>query len=131
MTRTIALVLTAALLVGNAVAQDPSPMPTVTPRSIRVSFVPPPLDGTISLGVYDAKGKPADYWDRSATQRILINPQPPYNQDWNGWGPRLAVDYELSSRTVLHAGGSIATRLQNLWQENFLTAGIPYCSASI
>ena len=57
MTRTIALVLTAALLVGNAVAQDPSPTPTATPRSIRVSFVPPPLDGTISLGVYDAKGK--------------------------------------------------------------------------
>src|SRR2546421_2519035 len=57
MTRTIALVLTAALLVGNAVAQDPSPTPTATPRSIRVLFVPPPLDGTISLGVYDAKGK--------------------------------------------------------------------------
>jgi hypothetical protein len=29
----------------------------VAPRSIRISFVPPPLDGTISLGVYDAKGK--------------------------------------------------------------------------
>ena len=25
--------------------------------SVRISFVPPPLDGTISLGVYDAKGK--------------------------------------------------------------------------
>src|SRR5438874_2694920 len=57
MTKTIALALTAAWLLGNAVAQEPSPMPTATPRSIRVSFVPPPLDGTISLGVYDAKGK--------------------------------------------------------------------------
>jgi hypothetical protein len=35
---------------------SPSPSPTAT-RSIRVSFVPPPLDGTISLGIYDAKGK--------------------------------------------------------------------------
>src|SRR5204863_2660482 len=25
--------------------------------SVRVSFVPPPLEGTISLGVYDATGK--------------------------------------------------------------------------
>ncbi len=71
-------------------------------------------------------GEPTDYRNRSANQIFVINPQPPYAKDWNGWGPRLAVDYELSSKTVLHAGGSIATRLQNLWQENFLTAGIPY-----
>ena len=34
--------------------------PVVTPppaRSVRVTFLPPPLDGTISLGIYDAKGK--------------------------------------------------------------------------
>jgi hypothetical protein len=57
---TIALALTALWLAGNAAAQEspsPSPSPTGTPRSIRISFVPPPLDGTISLGVYDAKGK--------------------------------------------------------------------------
>ena len=24
---------------------------------MRISFLPPPLDGTISLGIYDAKGK--------------------------------------------------------------------------
>jgi len=71
-------------------------------------------------------GKPTSYRNRNANQIFVINPQPPYAKDWNGWGPRLAIDYELSSRTVLHAGGSIATRLQNLWQENFLTAGIPY-----
>ena len=44
-----------------AAAQD-SPAPESTPspapaRNIRVSFVPPPLEGTISLGIYDAKGK--------------------------------------------------------------------------
>jgi hypothetical protein len=39
--------------------ETPTPEPTSTPaaRSIRVSFLPPPLDGTISLGIYDAKGK--------------------------------------------------------------------------
>jgi hypothetical protein len=39
----------------------PSPTPTQTPspappRKVRISFLPPPLDGTISLGVYDANG---------------------------------------------------------------------------
>jgi hypothetical protein len=77
-----------------------------------------------------ADGKPAPYWDRTARQVVLINPQPPYDQDWNGWGPRLALDYSLSKHTVLHAGGSITTLLPNLWQDNFLTAAIPYVFAT-
>ena len=36
----------------------PSPSPTSSPaRSARISFVPPPLEGAISLGVYDGNGK--------------------------------------------------------------------------
>src|SRR5256714_8224656 len=64
MTKAIALAVMTAWLAGETVAQEspsPSPSPsataTATPRSVRVSFVPPPLDGTISLGVYDANGK--------------------------------------------------------------------------
>jgi hypothetical protein len=34
----------------------PTPVPTPT-RSVRISFLPPPLEGTISLGVYDTSGK--------------------------------------------------------------------------
>jgi hypothetical protein len=34
--------------------QTPSPSPA---RSVRISFVPPPLEGRISLGIYDLKGK--------------------------------------------------------------------------
>jgi len=71
-------------------------------------------------------GQPASYGDRSATQIVLINPQPPYNQDWNGWGPRLGLDYQVGQHTVLHAGGAITTLLPNLWQDNFLTAAIPF-----
>ena len=74
-------------------------------------------------------GKPASYEDRTATQTLLINPQPPYNQDWNGWGPRLGMDYALGKNTVLHAGGAINTIIPNLWQDNFLTAAIPFVFA--
>jgi len=41
-------------------AQEPSPSPSVTAtpaRSVRISFVPPPLEGKISLGVYDQSGR--------------------------------------------------------------------------
>src|SRR5262245_52082295 len=34
-----------------------TPSPSPAKRNVRISFLPPPLDGTISLGIYDAKGK--------------------------------------------------------------------------
>jgi Carboxypeptidase regulatory-like domain len=71
-------------------------------------------------------GSPASYWEPNVHILFLDNPQPPYPMDWNGWGPRLSLDYRASNRTVLHAGGSIATILPNLWQENFLTGGMPF-----
>jgi len=79
-----------------------------------------------SLPVFlGADGKPTSYWNHDATQHYLIDPQPPYNQDWSGWGPRLALDYGLGKHTVLHAGGAITTIVPNLWQDNFLTAAVP------
>ncbi|HKP92541.1 MAG TPA: hypothetical protein VJS88_01500 [Chthoniobacterales bacterium] len=52
--------LLATALGATLSAQEP-PAPSATPsppeRRVRVTFVPPPLDGTISLGIYDAKGK--------------------------------------------------------------------------
>lgn len=48
-----------AMIMGAFAQGSPSPEPASPPpaRSVRVSFLPPPLDGTISLGIYDAKGK--------------------------------------------------------------------------
>ena len=41
-----------------AVAQEtPAPSPSAAPKSVRVRFLPPPLEGTISLGIFDASGK--------------------------------------------------------------------------
>ena len=74
----------------------------------------------------DRNGRPTSFRNRYANQIFIIDPQPPYSMDWSGWGPRLAIDYELSDNTVLHAGGAITTRLPNLLQENFLTAGLPF-----
>lgn len=79
MNRTTSLAAALALGLTSAFAQEaPSPTatatatatptstsattPTATPsespgRSVRISFVPPPLEGTISLGIYDREGK--------------------------------------------------------------------------
>jgi hypothetical protein len=42
-----------------AFAQEPTLTPTPSPssRSVRISFVPPPLEGKISLGIYDENGR--------------------------------------------------------------------------
>jgi len=74
-------------------------------------------------------GKPVGYGDRAATQILVVNPQPPYDMAWNGWGPRLGLDYGAAQHTVLHAGGAVTTLLPNLWQDNFLTAAIPFVFA--
>jgi hypothetical protein len=71
-------------------------------------------------------GKPSDFLTPGATQQFLYNPQPIYPIDWNGWAPRVAVDYRLTKRTTLHAGGAITTILPNLWQDNFVTGGLPF-----
>jgi Carboxypeptidase regulatory-like domain len=79
--------------------------------------------GPVFLG---PDGKSATYW-APGTQEIYVNsPQPPYATDWNGWGPRLSLDYGVGDHTVLHVAGAINTILPNLWQDNFVTGGIPY-----
>jgi len=75
MTTRVSFGLLIAILVRVASAQEsptptPSPIaqesltpsvaaaPSVSPpRSVRISFVPPPMEGTISLGIYDGTGK--------------------------------------------------------------------------
>jgi hypothetical protein len=68
MTKTV-LALTIGFLASSLLlAQETSPSPSLSPslspspsatpaRSVRISFVPPPLEGKISLGVYDESGR--------------------------------------------------------------------------
>ncbi len=70
-------------------------------------------------------GQPTSYLTPGASLIYLYNPQPVYPMDWNGFGPRVSVDFALTPRTTIHAGGAITTILPNLWQDNFVTGGIP------
>jgi hypothetical protein len=56
--RRTATIFLAVVLFREASAQEPSPSLSASPaRNVRISFVPPPIEGTISLGIYDPSGK--------------------------------------------------------------------------
>ena len=57
---------------------------------------------------------------------LLINPDPAYKLDPNGWGPRLSLDWRAAANTTVHVGGAITTLLINLWQDNSLTGSTPF-----
>ena len=64
MTKKLNVTISFALASIYSLAAQESPSSTLTPsaspsptRSVRISFVPPPLEGTISLGIYDGNGK--------------------------------------------------------------------------
>ena len=59
-------------------------------------------------------------------QQYLIDPQPGYQYGWNGWGPRVQVDWNAPDAVLVHVGGAITVIPPNLWQDNFLTGSTPF-----
>jgi hypothetical protein len=72
------------------------------------------------------EGAPTVPWETGAAIKFLTNPQPPYGMDWRGWGPRVALDWQVTDHTVWHAGAAVSTILTNIWQNDFLTGNLPY-----
>jgi len=81
---------------------------------------------TSETRIVDPQGAPAVPWAPGAKIKYLAYPQPPYEKDWRGWGPRLALDWQATDHTVLHAGSAITTVLPDMWQDDFLTGNFPY-----
>ena len=86
--RTIPAGLALVALTAWSLAQEsPTPEPASSPapvRNVRISFVPPPLDGTISLGVYDAKGKLVRVLFREADINEFTIGQDALSKMWDG-----------------------------------------------
>src|SRR5450432_66995 len=59
-------------------------------------------------------------------QKYLINPQPTYQTNWNGWGPRVQVDWNAPHAVHVHMGGALTVIPPNIWQDNLLTGSTPY-----
>jgi hypothetical protein len=59
-------------------------------------------------------------------QEYLINPQPGYQLDLNGWGPRVRLAWKATQKLQLTLGGGITTIPPNIWQDNLLTGSTPF-----
>jgi len=64
--------------------------------------------------------------DGTDKQEYLINPQPGYRTNWNGFGPRVQVSYRVKKATQINVGGGITIIPPNIWQDNFLTGSTPF-----
>jgi hypothetical protein len=62
----------------------------------------------------------------NGVQEFVVNPQPGYKTDWNGWGPRIQGTWQISPSFQAHAGGGITIIPPNIWQDNFLTGSTPF-----
>jgi len=85
-----------------------------------------PKDRTSGPVFLSPDGQHARFWDPGVHQDFLVRPEPSYQNDWRGWGPRVAIELRQSEHTVWHAGAAITTRLPNLFQEDFETGGAPF-----
>ncbi len=73
-----------------------------------------------TAGLYTTNGP------NGSSQEYVINPQPGYQLDLNGWGPRIRLAWRAGKDLQITAGGSITTVPPNIWQDNFLTGGAPF-----
>ncbi|MHB1938158.1 MAG: TonB-dependent receptor [Acidobacteriaceae bacterium] len=62
----------------------------------------------------------------NGTQEYVVDPQPGYRTNWNGFGPRVQGAWEATDNLQAHAGGAITVIPPNLWQDNFLTGTTPF-----
>lgn len=81
------LVLLGTTLFANA--QEPAtPTPSSAPASqrVRINFIPPPMEGTISLGIYDAQGKLVRVLHREAAVEDFEVGSDSLGATWDGRG---------------------------------------------
>jgi len=71
-------------------------------------------------------GTPTNYATPGAVQQWVVNPDPLWNTDWNGWGPRLSVSWQAREKTLVHAAAGITTLLQYPWPNVSITNHFPY-----
>ncbi|HLV94143.1 MAG TPA: TonB-dependent receptor [Candidatus Acidoferrales bacterium] len=62
----------------------------------------------------------------NGTQEYVVNPQPGYKTNWNGFGPRVQTSWQATDKLSVNASGAITVIPPNIWQDNFLTGSTPF-----
>ena len=71
-------------------------------------------------------GTRSNYATPGVTQEWVVNPDPIWNTDYNGWGPRLSLSWQAREKTAVHAAAGITTLLQYPWPNVSITNHFPY-----
>ncbi|HTA80364.1 MAG TPA: carboxypeptidase regulatory-like domain-containing protein [Terracidiphilus sp.] len=66
------------------------------------------------------------FLNANGTQEFVVNPQPGYETNWNGFAPRIQAAWQVTNKLQAHAGGAITVIPPNIWQDNFLTGSTPF-----
>ncbi len=65
-------------------AQEDTPPPPPKKDGVQITFLPPPLEGTVSLGIYDGAGKLVRTLHREATQKDFVVGLNGFITRWDG-----------------------------------------------
>ncbi len=65
-------------------AQEDEPPPPPKKDGVQITFIPPPLNGTVSLGIYDAAGKLVRTLHREATKKDFYIGLNGFITNWDG-----------------------------------------------
>ncbi|MEO6966648.1 MAG: carboxypeptidase regulatory-like domain-containing protein [Acidobacteriaceae bacterium] len=68
----------------------------------------------------------AGFQNVNVMQEYVIDPQPGYRTNWNGFGPRVQAVWGVTNNLQVHAGGAITVIPPNIWQDNYLTGSAPF-----
>ncbi len=73
--------LALSLVAADAIAQD---TPPPKEAGVRITFLPPPMEGTLSMGIYDKKGKLVRVLAREATDKNFVVGLNGFITNWDG-----------------------------------------------
>jgi hypothetical protein len=79
-----AVVVFASAVFALLAQQSPSPTAPAGGKSVRISFLPPPIEGTLSLGIYDRAGKLVRVLRREADLDEFEIGQDSLSTSWDG-----------------------------------------------
>ena len=125
MTKTVLALTIGFLAISFLRAQEmsPSPSPSATPaRSVRISFVPPPLEGKISLGVYNESGQLVRVLHQEAEFDEFAIGADALSTKWDG---KDDYDYDLPAGKYSARGFLVAPTKIGAIAEANMTGGVP------
>ena len=106
----------------------PEQTPSASPaRSVRISFVPPPLEGRISLGIYDTTGKLVRVLHQEAELNEFTIGEAALTTQWDGKND----DGEEVSPGKYHARGYVVGNLRTEPMNNSTLPADPTTSANV